>query len=183
MKKSFYCFVFAAMIISGCKNANKSNNAKEAAEETPDYAGWTIGSFTDQFGEITDDHFLSNKCQGQISASTSGYVDMTAKCVIDSSKFRMDFYEYGKYPIENCGHAEISIKDTKGKIHEFRQNSCGGIWFLKEERDSIINIFSQDGDIKVSVHLEENSRGRGGRFSMRGTSHLKDLLAKAKINR
>ncbi len=181
MRKLFYCIISAAMIMTGCKNTKTQPTVQEPVETPPDYAGWVIGSFVDQFGEKTDKHFLRNTYQGKISTSTLGDIDMVVKCNIDSSAFQMEFYEYGKYFVKNFGYSWLNIKDVDGKVHEFRQYSNDGMRFVKKDRDSILTMISQEGTIKLSARIEENGTGRLAKFSIKGTPRLRELMNEAKV--
>ena len=155
MRKLFYCIFSAAIIMTGCKNTKPQATVQEPVETTPDYAGWVIGSFVDEFGEETGNHFLRNQYQGKISTSTLGDIDLTVKCTIDSSAFQMEFYEYG--------------------------NANDGMRFVKENRDSILTIISREGTIKFSARIEENSQSRLAKFSIKGTPRLRELMNQAKV--
>lgn len=181
MRKLFYCIFSAAIIMTGCKNTKPQATVQEPVETTPDYAGWVIGSFVDEFGEETGNHFLRNQYQGKISTSTLGDIDLTVKCTIDSSAFQMEFYEYGKYFIKNFGYSWLNIKDVDGYVHEFRQYANDGMRFVKENRDSILTIISREGTIKFSARIEENSQSRLAKFSIKGTPRLRELMNQAKV--
>lgn len=181
MRRLFYYIISVAMIMTGCKNTKPQDTVQEPVETPPDYAGWVIGSFVDQFGEETGNHFLRNMYQGKISTSTLGDIDVTVKCTIDSSAFRMEFYEYGKYFVKNFGYSWLNIKDINGNVHEFRGYENDGMRFVKEERDSILAIISCEGTIKFSARIEEYSKGRLAKFSIKGTPRLRELMNEAKV--
>lgn len=181
MKKLLFCIICAAVVMTSCRNTKPQATLQEPVETPPDYAGWTIGSFVDQFGDKTGNHFLMNKYQGKISTSTLGYIDVTVKCTIDSSAFQMEFYEYGKYFIKNFGYSWLNIKDVDGKVHEFRQYANDGMRLTKEDRDSILAIISREGTIKFSARIEEYSKGRLAKFSIKGTPALRELMTEAKV--
>lgn len=182
LRQTISILALAAVIASGCTSKPQTKQTAPTPQETPtDYAGWTVGSFTDEFGDKTDSRFLRNIYQGKISTISLGDINMTAKCTIDSSAFRIEFYDYGKYLIKNFGQSELRIKDTNGKVHEFCQFSNDGMRFIHSLRDSIINILCHNGTMKASVRIEENSNGRHGSFSIKGTDKLKELMTAANV--
>lgn len=134
-------------------------------------AGWKIGSYVDEFGDKTENNYLVNKFNGEISSIHTGYVPLTVKCIIDSSKVDFSLYEYGKYSFNELYSFELNIKDPKGRIHQFRQ-----FHFHDDMKDSIIKVLSMEGNLKASVRFNENSRGRLGKFIIEGTSHLPNML-------
>lgn len=183
MKKYFYIFsTIVITLITSCTQTQKQRNDVNSTEnpenpKTPqffssmDRAGWTTGSYVDEFGDFTGDHYLVNNFEGKISTSHFGYVPLKVKCIIDSTKVDFSLYEYAKYSINELYDFELNIKDPKGNIHQFRQ-----FHFYDEMRDSIIKILSIDGDLKASVRFRENSKGRLGKFNVKGTSHLSKML-------
>lgn len=182
LRQTIGILALTAVIALGCTSKPQAQQTAPTPQETPtDYAGWTVGSFTDEFGDKTDSHFLRNIYQGKISTISLGDINMTAKCTIDSSAFRIEFYDYGKYLIKNFGQSELRIKDSEGKVHEFSQFSNDGMRFTGKNRDSIINVLNHNGTIKASIRIEENSNGRHGSFSIKGTDRLKELMTTANV--
>lgn len=178
MKRLFIIIMVNAILLTtSCTQPNKQQKDAVSTENSNNHpsinhrAGWTIGSYVDEFGDDTNNHFLVNHFNGEISTSHSGYVPLTVKCIIDSAKVNFSLYEHGNYSINELYSFELNIKDPKGNIHQFRQ-----FFFYGDMRDSIIKVLSIDGELKASVRFSENSKGRLGKFKIEGTNHLLDML-------
>lgn len=180
MRKIYpFALIFAILLSFSCSQQKKQPEQQNdptnpnglAGFSQPNYVGWTTGSYVDEFGDKTKNKYLVNHFNGEISTSNAGYVPLSVKCIIDSSKIDFSFYEYGKYSFDEMYGFELNIKDPKGNIHKFNQ-----FYFHDEKRDSIIKLLSMDGVLKASVRFSEHSRGRLGRFTVEGTSHLPEIL-------
>jgi len=179
MKRICYITLLALLLVA-CNNKQPTQPEQQNDPTNPNglpgfsqsnSAGWTTGFYVDEFGDQTGRKFLVNYFSGKISTSQTGYVPLTVKCIIDSSKVDFSFYEYGRYSINDLSYFELNVKDPQGNIHRFSQ-----IRFYDDKKDSIIKLLSMDGVLKASVRFSENGQGRGGNFTIEGTRHLPKLL-------
>jgi hypothetical protein len=132
---------------------------------------WTVGSFVDEFGDKTDNKFIS--CSKVIQGTYSNVAVKDEKLrvilIITKNSVGMDFYEDYLGIKTDVAHtfiliqpAVISVKDKDGETKRFNGTTPGisGQRLFISSYDDMINILKKGGTVQFSIREGDTSTYR-----------------------
>lgn len=125
---------------------------------------WTVKNYVDDFGDPTENKYITNKAyiKGSFSNTATQNSKLNVKFYISSSEYvAFNLYEYaGRNPVKTNGFVNyrVLIKDNDGKRYDLRAASYKGanIDFKKDVSKKIHNIFMKGGKIQFKIENLDN---------------------------
>lgn len=72
---------------------------------------WSLGRYIDDFGDATNEKYISYKVKGTFSNSATTNAKLTAKLLVESStKISIALYEYGSSRVTECSNTPYTLK-------------------------------------------------------------------------
>lgn len=138
--------------IFGTSNTNSNNNS---SNNNSSYGIWQIKYYVDEYGDYTNDRYISANLEGQMSNSVSNNIKSDFVFLIGDNYVDLKIYEYGTMEVTNLSRLRsyyVSIKDANGNINNFRGNMYNDrIEFDSECSEYIINNLKGNQSFKLLI--------------------------------
>lgn len=127
---------------------------------------WSLNSYTDDFGDKTSHKYLMLVGKGTFSNSAATNSDLVVALYVDKNKDEIyfKFVEYGLNVVKDEEYCRIKIKDSEGKIHNFKFY-CYQSGRIKLEDNKhrqyhkeLKSIMELEGIISVNAVMDKYSR-------------------------
>jgi hypothetical protein len=136
---------------------------------------WQVKYFVDDFGDKTDEGYLSGIIEGTFSnVATNNSEAIAAVIYAENDGLGLELFDYGLSPVSVSFYENVSIKikQTDGTIASFRGNAYNKgkriiIDRSEEDKQKIKEILLAGGDIKIYITIaSEYSAGSSYRFTL-----------------
>lgn len=125
---------------------------------------WELKSYSDSFGDETDDRYLTLLGNGVFSNSATLNSDLKALLFVDGNSFSFRLIEYGFSPVkDDDAPYNTQIKDSEGKVHNFtlwNSGQSGQIGPLSQSQNDykeFVDILNKGGEITVIMNYNRYS--------------------------
>lgn len=149
------------------KKKTKLPDKKKVVDKDYDnvYVGiWHIKKFVDDFGDFTDESYISNKewIKGTFSNSATEDSDLNVLFLISKTAHAIKLFEYaGNNPVKRSFKDEkseynnytVSIKGKNNKVFELKAvNLTDRLKFDEENEELLHEILSKGGIVKININ-------------------------------
>ena len=106
--KSYITLLFFLICLVSCfsNNSNESNS------------NWSIEYYLDEFQEQTDEPYIIGDFKGSFSNSATTNSVLNVQVLIDSTRVRFKFFEYGTHLLKDAGSFKFRYKTQDGATGE-----------------------------------------------------------------
>lgn len=157
-------FYLAAVFINTQGREVGNKNGESCNIPVPTGTGsWQIGTFTDEFGEQTNNKFLLLQGSGVFSNSaTTNSKLLAALCLNTTDEFSLMLVEYGSNIVKTSDSYSVRIKDAKGEVFNMRMYGDVSSGRLSpssyDDNATLQHILNESGDVIFSI-TQNNSYG------------------------
>jgi hypothetical protein len=174
-KAGVFCIFVVLFVVFSCSEKKESSPVlpetenQEAAAPVPqqqtqdDMGMWVIGAFVDEFGDKTDQKYITcrQNIRGTFSnvATTDDQLDVTL-LFTEKDGFLIQLYEYGRdlgAPATAIGMEKVTIavQDGSGEKHSFTgQMAQTYVFFAPSDRDQIRELLTLGGTVKFRITID-----------------------------
>jgi hypothetical protein len=142
---------------------------------------WQIGYYVDDFGERTDEYFVSMYLFGTFSNSATTNSELKVRFMIDKNSSRIQLYEYASdHPLKGEGTIEFKIRDKDNKEYEIRAfNSDYGNTTVNDEDDKKLRkILLSGGSIKFIAEADRFGSPSIYKFTIKNADWFENAITK-----
>jgi hypothetical protein len=142
-----------------------------------DYIGvWEIKYFVDDFGDFTDERYITNInwIKGKFSNSATENSKLNVMFLISKKDYTIKLFEYAKNnPLKQVSKYTVLIKDKNDKVFELKaENLTDRLKFDKESKEVLHEILMEGGIIKFSINKEGSNNEYDFKFQADGYDNV-----------
>lgn len=145
---------------------------------------WGIGYYVDDFGDQTDEAYVSTDIMGTFSNSATTNSALGVRFLIDKNSIRIQLYEYARnHPIKGEGTVVFTARDAKGTQYSFEtfNNDGGDNTALGDSYNTIMELLKSGGQIKFIAVANRFGSPSEYKFTIDNADFLDNALLKAGI--
>lgn len=118
---------------------------------------WSLATYTDSFGDDTNEHFLFLVGKGTFSNTATTNSELSATLSIDTNSISIGLFEYNSMLAKDDDICKIKVKYPNGVTSDWviQNNYSGRISLSNKQRQEFKEMAKEEGEISFSI-----SKGR-----------------------